>query len=187
MDAEEPINISAFNISQMAKSGSLREALNSALKRIRDGEKDNEFLYVAATIAYDLGDMQKAEQLVRLLLVSDPEQINGWLLYGKIYNRRNDTIRYGYCLNRAEEISPAIAELNLHTIARNLDQVKSDVANGIARETNFETATYADICVAQGYYNKALKIYSDLTEKDPANSEYAMKIEEIKKKMSKHD
>lgn len=187
MSTEELTTLSPFDIARMGKNGSLREALNAALRRIRDGEKDNEFLYVAANIAYELGDMQKAEQLVRLLLVSDPEQINGWLLFGKIYHRRGDMIRYGYCLSRAEEISPAIAELNLHTIARSAEAVKKEEQSGATRELNFETATYADICMTQGYYNKALKIYGDLKEGDPGNPEYESKIEEIRKKMSKHD
>jgi tetratricopeptide (TPR) repeat protein len=186
MTNEELTKISPFEIAQMGKSGSLREALNAALKRIRDGEKDDEFLYIAATIAYELGDIQKAEQLVRLLLVSDPEQINGWLLFGRIYQRRGDMIRYGFCLNRAEEISPAIAELNLHVIARNAEMMSKQSQNG-GSELNFETATYADICITQGYFNKALKIYSDLKEKDPGNPVYDLKIDEIRKKMGKHD
>ena len=186
MTNEELTQISPFEIAKMGKTGSLRDTLNAALKRIRDGEKDNEFFYVAATIAFELGDMQKAEQLVRLLLMSDPEQINGWLLFGKIYYRRGDMIRYNYCLNRAEEISPAIAEMNLHTIARSSENMTNSESNSGA-ELNFETATYADICIAQGYLNKALKIYSDLKDKDPGNPVYDIKIEEIRKKMGKHD
>jgi tetratricopeptide (TPR) repeat protein len=185
MNNEELAQLSPFEIARMGKTGSLRDALNAALKRIRDGEKDYEFLYVAATIAFELGDMQKAEQLVRLLLVADPEQINGWLLFGRIYYRRGDMVRYGYCLSRAEEISPAIAELNLHTIARSSENMTKQESNG--GELNFETATYADICISQGYLNKALKIYSDLKDKDPGNPVYDSKIDEIKKKMSKHD
>jgi tetratricopeptide (TPR) repeat protein len=184
MSNQELTHTSPFDIARMGKGGSLRDALNAALRHIRDGEKDNEYLYVAATIAYELGDMQKAEQLVRLLLVSDPEQINGWLLFGRIYHRRGEMIRYGYCLNRAEEISPAIAELNLHTIARSSENVNTRNQKNDG-ELNFETATYADICISQGYFNKALKIYGDLKEKDPGNPIYDLKIEEIRKKMEK--
>ena len=189
MNKEERIDLSPFDIAQMGKSGSLREAFNAAMKKIRDGDKDNELFYVAAGIAYELGDMQKAEQLVKHLLLADSEQVNGWLLYGGIYNRRGEINRYAYCVNRAEEISPALSELNLRALAKgSVIEEKTEInGSGSTRELSFDTATYAEICVRQGYYNKALKIYGDLRDKDPDNSEYASKIEDIRKKMGKHD
>lgn len=47
----------------------------------------------------------------------------------------------------------------------------------------FETATFADICLAQGKYEKALEIYTKLSMIHPDNAEYREKINSIQAKM----
>jgi tetratricopeptide (TPR) repeat protein len=47
----------------------------------------------------------------------------------------------------------------------------------------FETATFADICLAQGKYEKALDIYTKLSILHPDNESYREKINIIKAKM----
>jgi tetratricopeptide (TPR) repeat protein len=47
----------------------------------------------------------------------------------------------------------------------------------------FETATFADICLAQGKYEKALEIYTKLSMVHPDNAEYREKINSIQAKM----
>ncbi len=47
----------------------------------------------------------------------------------------------------------------------------------------FETATFADICLAQGKYEKALEIYTKLSMVHPDNAEYRDKINSIQAKM----
>jgi tetratricopeptide (TPR) repeat protein len=179
--------LSPFEIDQLGKSGDLREALNFALHEIREGSREVQLYYLAATLAYDLGDIQKSEQLLKLLLSADPEHINGWLLFGKIHRRKGDLARSAYGFNRAEEIFPALVEFN---ILNNLKapQPSKDAENSSAGDgMSFETRTFADICVKQGYYNKALKIYSELKEKQPDDPEIGQKIDEIKRKMGKND
>jgi tetratricopeptide (TPR) repeat protein len=179
--------LSPFEIDQLGKGGDLRDALNFALHEIREGSRDVQLYFLAATLAYDLGDIQKSEQLVRLLLSADSEHINGWLLFGKIHQRKGDVARSAYGLSRAEEIFPALAEFNM------LSGLKTPKPTGAAENEaageiiTFETRTFADICVKQGYYNKALKIYSELQEKRPDDPEIGRKIDEIKKKMGKND
>jgi tetratricopeptide (TPR) repeat protein len=190
MDNEKKAISSPFDIDQMSKTGALREALNSALSAVRAGAKDPDLFYISAKIAYELGDMQKAEQLIAILLAADPEHINGWLLFGRIFHRKGDLARSGYGLKRAEEIFPAFFEIGIQNIAREIatpKKAESAVSGSTTLDPNFETETFADICVKQGYYNKALKIYGELKDKNPQEKRFELKIDEVKKKMGRHD
>ena len=51
----------------------------------------------------------------------------------------------------------------------------------------FETATFADICINQGKYEKALKIYEGLLLNDPENRTYKDKVNLIKQKWEDND
>jgi len=190
MDVEDKTSYSPFEIDQIGANGTLRDALDFALREIRAGKRDGGLFYVAAKMAYELNDLSKSEQLVNHLLALDPEQLNGWLLLGKICQRRGDAARYNYAIGRIEEIFPAIEELNLHDKFGILDLKDGRYNDGNgddARSPNIETETYADICVKQGYFNKALKIYTELRGYDSENDQLNRKIEELKKKMEKNE
>ncbi len=185
MNRDNNSYLSPFDIDQLAKAGDRLDALNFALHEIREGAHDTQLFYTAASIAYELGDHQKSEQLVKLLLAADPEHINGWLLFGRIERRKGDMARAQYARNRAEEIFPALTEFNLlDGLKEPVEPVEPAAGNGVI---SFETRTFADICIKQGYYNKALKIYNDLKGKHPEDLEISQKIEEIKRKMGKND
>jgi tetratricopeptide (TPR) repeat protein len=187
MTEEAHSYISPFDIDQLGKTGDLREALNFALHEIREGCRDIQLYFLASSMAYDLGDIQKSEQLVKLLLAADPEHINGWLLFGKINRRKGDQARSAYGMNRVEEIFPALAEFDLLNKLKEPKVVKNVDSASSSDATTFETRTFADICIQQGYYNKALKIYNELREKRPDDPEIGQKIDEIKRKMGKND
>jgi tetratricopeptide (TPR) repeat protein len=189
MKLEEKSGISPFEIDQLGRAGALREALNAALQLIRTGEKSNELYYIAAKLTYELGDLQKSEQLVRLLLAADPEQLNGWVLFGKIHHRRGDQARSTYSLIRVEELFPALSKMNLMDGIKETNRSeKTEDGNGgsSSKDSSFDTETFAEICIKQGYFNKALKIYNDLKEKNPNDLEIDRKIDEIRRKMSKN-
>jgi tetratricopeptide (TPR) repeat protein len=61
-----------------------------------------------------------------------------------------------------------------------------DKASGLKTEL-FETATFADICISQGKYDKALNIYQRLLEADPDNEIYKEKIKIITEKWENND
>jgi tetratricopeptide (TPR) repeat protein len=185
MDRENNDYLSPFDIEQLSKAGDMRDALNFALHEIRDGSRDTQLYYLAAVLAYELGDIQKSEQLVKFLLTADPEHINGWLLFGRIHKRKGDAARSAYGLTRAQDIFPALVEFNLLNNIQDTKEPNESLASG--RVINFETKTFAEICVKQGYYNRALKIYTELKEKRPNDPEINQRIEEIKKKMGKND
>jgi len=187
MNRDENNSLTPFDIDQLGRTGSLREALNLALKEIRAGSRETDLFYMAARMAFELDDLAKSEQLLKHLLTLDPEHLNGWVLYGKVHYKKGDLARSNYGLRKAEEIFPALADQDLLGDPLRAETMKAaKEKRGIGKEI-FETETYADICVKQGYLNKALKIYSDLKEQFPDNPGLGRKIDDLKKKMGRHD
>jgi tetratricopeptide (TPR) repeat protein len=186
----EETDLTAYGIDQLGRSGMMREALALALEAVQKGEDDGDLYFVAADLAYRLRELDKAAFLVNRLLAKDPEHIGGWVLFGNIFTARGDLIRAGYGRSRAEDLFPALAEMGI------LDDIPSGSEAGSrergrrslsAEELDFETMTFAEICVEQGYHNKALKIYSDLLEKDPGNDKIRSRVAELKKRLDRND
>ena len=61
-----------------------------------------------------------------------------------------------------------------------------DKAGGLKTEL-FETATFADICISQGKYEKALNIYQRLLQAEPDNEKYKEKIKFINERWENND
>jgi len=61
------------------------------------------------------------------------------------------------------------------------------IQSGGLKSELFETATFADICVNQGKYEKALKIYKRLLNNDPDNAKYKEKIRLIEQRWENND
>ena len=180
----------AYDIDQIGKKGRLKEALDQALQAIRQGVYDDDLFFIAADLAYRLGDMDKAAQLIERLLARDPEHVNGWVLFGQIHEQREDMARADYGRMQAESLFPGLREIDLE--GNKVEDLTPDVSE-IERETSsdqridFDTMTFAEICAEQGYHNKALKIYYDLLEKDPQNENLKRRIEELNKRLNKDD
>jgi tetratricopeptide (TPR) repeat protein len=70
---------------------------------------------------------------------------------------------------------------------------QAEIDSGVHGQTGglkselFETATFADICVDQGKFEKALKIYKRLLKIEPDNAKYKEKIEMISKRWENND
>ncbi len=179
----------AYDIDQIAKNGRLQEALDGALQAIRQGLHEDDLFLVAADMAYQLGDLDKAAQLIDRLLASDPEHINGWILFGQIHRQKQDITRADYGRLQAESLFPGLKEIDFDV---NTVKGKMPAFNAVepkassAQRIDFDTMTFAEICAGQGYYNKALKIYYDLLEKDPQNMDLKRRIEELNKRLNKN-
>ena len=180
----------AYDIDQIAKNGELREALDQALQAIRQGLHEDDLFFIAADIAYQLGDLDKAAQLIDRLLARDPEHISGWILFGQIHEHKEDIARANYGRLQAESLFPGLREIDFDG---NAIEEQTPVVNKTERTTSsdrridFDTITFAEICAEQGYYNKALKIYYDLLEKDPQNEDLKRRIEELNRRVNKDD
>ncbi len=181
---------SAYDIDLIARRGDLRQALEMALEAIKSGVYESDLFYVAADMAYQLGDLDKAEQLVNRLLALDPEQVKGWTLFGEISSKKNEIIKANYAYQMAENLFPALASVNrkiVETVYNEKIVNKAAKNKQPEKPLNFETKTFADICAKQGYYNKALKIYHDLLKKDPDSEELKIKIADIEKRLGRND
>jgi len=190
VDQDHKIKMSAFDIDMIAKRGGLREALDLALNAIRSGIFESDLFFISAEMAYQLGDLDKAEQLINKLLAFDPEHVRGWTLFGEIMTKKNEIIKANYAYQMAEDLFPAIASFNRKIVEaadkeRAIDRKAEK--DKPAKALNIETKTFADICVKQGYYNKALKIYHDLLEENPESVELKKRIAEIEKRLGRND
>lgn len=193
MESMEIDNKSAsvvYDIDQIGKKGELQEALDQALQAIRQGLDEDDLFFIAADLAYQLGDLDKAAQLIDRLLARDPEHINGWILFGQIHGQRQDIARATYGRLQAESLFPGLKEIDfdgngVEERAPSTDEPGPEKSSD--RPINFDTLTFAEICAEQGYYNKALKIYSDLLERDPQNEDIKRRIEELNRRLNKDD
>jgi tetratricopeptide (TPR) repeat protein len=184
----------AYQIDGIAGAGNSKEALSLCLQNIKDGLADEDTYFIAARIAFHINDMQKAEQLVSSLLAIDPDHIHGWVLLGEIHKAQADTIRHEHSMKMAEELFPSAKEsglLNLtpaKTVIVNEDsgQAQTEKGKGISPDdSSFETVTFAEICISQGYFNKALKILKDLSARDPENRDLIRRIDDLERKMDR--
>ena len=67
------------------------------------------------------------------------------------------------------------------------ESMEDKTKKGGLRSELFETATFADICISQGKYEKALNIYNRLLQNDPGNMKYIEKINLINQKWDNNE
>jgi len=181
---------SAFDIDLISRRGNLRQALDLALEAIKKGVLETDLYFIAADMAFQLGDLDKAEQLANTLLVLDPEHVKGWVLFGDIYTRKNDIIRANHARQMALTLFPGLGGFSGEEddfFKMDINKVKIVINRKPEEKISFDTITYADICARQGYYNKALKIYHDHLKRNPDDSELKKKIADIEKRLVKKD
>ena len=177
---------SAYEIDEIGRRGKVQDALFLALEAIRSGVQDNDLFVIGASLAYQLGDLNKAAQLVNALLARDPDHVNGWILFGQINRSKGDIVRANYGRSMAENLFPAIKEMEIvindpGSVSATADPVGPKEPPG--ENISFDTMTFAEICTRQGYYNKALKIYHDLLKKNPHDSELKRRIDDLNKRL----
>lgn len=186
MDKNSESILSAYEIDEIGKRGKVRDALSLALEAIRNGVQDDDLYVIGASLAYQLGDLEKAGQLINALLTRDPDHVNGWILFGKIHYAKGDIIRAAQGRFMAENLFPAIRDIEIAAEELPPPLVSSGTVskNEISGEDiSFDTMTFAEICTRQGYYNKALKIYHDLLKKNPHDPELKRRIEDLTKRL----
>jgi tetratricopeptide (TPR) repeat protein len=186
MAKEDRTGFTSYEIDQVGRKGEVQDAFGLALDAIRVGACDDELFFVAASLAYRLGDLDKAGQLVNMLLARDPDHVNGWVLFGQIHEDRSDAVRAEFGRASAQSLFPAVggdenSSLELTDESGGDERAPEGLAD--EEEISFDTMTFAEICTRQGYYNKALKIYHDLQKKRPHDSELKRRIEDLTKRL----
>ncbi|MEE9553254.1 MAG: hypothetical protein V3W18_03060 [candidate division Zixibacteria bacterium] len=186
MDTSGGSIFSAYEIDEIGKRGKVQDALFLALEAIRAGIQDDDLYVVGASLAFQLGDLEKAGQLINALLARDPDHVNGWILFGQIHQAKGDIIRAGYGRSMAENLFPALNDIEIVVEELSQDRVSLNPKSTTeisGKDISFDTMTFAEICTRQGYYNKALKIYHDLLKKNPHDPEIKRRIEDLTKRL----
>jgi tetratricopeptide (TPR) repeat protein len=179
MANEDNSDLTTFEIDAIARRGDLQQAMGLAVEMIKKGDPDNELYFVASEIAFQLGDLEKAEQLINSLLVLDPQHLRGWCLFGEICIRKNRIIGADHARRTAETLFPALVSSDVFPADPDQEGNTNEHVNGRDKSLNFDTLTFADICLSQGYHHKALKIYQDHSKKNPGDEELKKKIADI--------
>jgi len=181
---------SAYEIDEIGKRGRIQDALSLALESIRNGVSDSDLFLIGADLAYRLGDLDKASQLINGLLARDPDHINGWILFGRIHLAKGDLVRSDHGRLMAESIFPSIRSVDYEGNGSRQESAENEPTAELrssGEEISFDTMTFAEICTRQGYYNKALKIYHDLLKKKPHDPELKRRIEDLTKRLNNND
>ena len=167
------------------KSGDLEKAIEvceSGLERFPD--------YASARVIlgkcfYDKGATERARGEFERVLGVDPDNMVALKFMGEIHLAENEKKKAGDSFRKLLAIDPTNEEA-----AKVLEEIESefkvkeiDLGDKLRvkdeRPGELATMTLAGIYTAQGYYNKALKIYQDLLHKEPENIEVQGLVEKL--------
>lgn len=132
---------------------------------------------ILAKCYYDKGATERAKAEFRRVLELDAENLVALKFMGDILLAEDKRSDAAECYRKLLAVDPTNAE-----VARALKEMEAsfvvkeiDLANEKKtrdeRPRELATMTLAGIYAAQGYYNKALRIYHDVLDREPGNAE----------------
>ncbi len=138
---------------------------------------------------YDKGATERSRAEFERVLEIDPENMVALKFMGDILMSEGDRDESISCYRRIlaidptnEEVSDKLKGLENEFREREIDLDDADTVKKSGQPGELATLTLAGIYAAQGYYNKALKIYKEVLDSEPDNTEAAemiVKIEEM--------
>jgi tetratricopeptide (TPR) repeat protein len=145
---------------------------------------------------YDKGATERSRAEFERVIEIDPENMVALKFMGDILMSEGDRDASISCYRRIlaidptnEDVSDKLKGLEAEFQEREIDlDDTGTVKKSAAQSAELATLTLAGIYAAQGYYIKALKIYREILEAEPDNSEAAdmiVKIEEMMKSSDK--
>jgi tetratricopeptide (TPR) repeat protein len=134
---------------------------------------------------YDKGATERARNEFERVLEIDPDNMVALKFMGDIHLAENDKKKAGESYRKLLSIDPTNKET-----AKTLEELETefkikeiDLGDRVRvkdeRPGELATMTLAGIYTAQGYYNKALKIYQDILRKEPENVEVKGMVEKL--------
>ena len=134
---------------------------------------------------YDKGATERAKTEFERVLELDPENMVALKFLGDILlaeGKKDEAAEYYKKLLAIdpsnEDVGKALKDLTEEFNVKELDVEDSERVRD-ERPRQLATMTLAGIYAAQGYYNKALKIYREILEKEPENREALDMIEKL--------
>ena len=138
---------------------------------------------------YDKGATERSRAEFNRVIEIDPENMVALKFMGDILMSEGNRDESISCYRRIlaidptnEEVSEQLKGLENEFREREIDLENADKVKNGGPPGELATMTLAGIYAAQGYYNKALKIYKELLDAEPDNTEaaeMAAKIEEM--------
>ncbi len=126
---------------------------------------------------YDKGATERSKAEFRRVLELDGENLVALKFMGDILlaeDKRSEAAEFYRKILSIDatnaEVARALKEMEASFVVKEIDLADSKAARD-ERPRELATMTLAGIYAAQGYYNKALRIYSDVLEREPANAE----------------
>lgn len=171
------------------KSGEVDKAIELCEKGL-EGYPDYASAHVIlGKCFYDKGATERSRAEFERVIEIDPENMVALKFMGDILMSEGDRDASISCYRRIlaidptnDEVSGKLKGLEDEFREREIDLGDAETVRKSGHPAGLATMTLAGIYAAQGYYNKALKIYSEILDAEPDNKEAARmhgKIEEM--------
>ncbi len=132
---------------------------------------------ILAKCYYDKGATERAKAEFRRVLELDAENLVALKFMGDILLAEDKRREAADCYRKILAIDPsnadvarALKEMEASFVVKEID-LADDKKTRDERPRELATMTLAGIYAAQGYYNKALRIYHDVLDREPGNTE----------------
>ncbi len=167
------------------KSGDLEKAIEVCEKGLERFPDYASARVILGKCFYDKGATERARGEFERVLGVDPDNMVALKFMGEILLAENEKKKAGEFFRKLLAIDPTNEEA-----AKILEEIESefkvkeiDLGNKLQvkdeRPGELATMTLAGIYTAQGYYNKALKIYQDILHKEPENIEVRGMVDKL--------
>lgn len=140
---------------------------------------------------YDKGATERARSEFLRVVELDPENMVALKFLGDILGAEGDREGAAQYYRRLiaidptnEDVEKALSELEQDFQVQQIDLTDEKQVRKIDGAGELATMTLAGIYAAQGYYNRALKIYQDVIQNDPGNAEARQMVEKLEALMS---
>ena len=168
------------------KSGEVDKAIELCEKGL-EGYPDYASAHVIlGKCFYDKGATERSRAEFERVIEIDPENMVALKFMGDILMSEGDRDASISCYSRIlaidptnEEVSEKLKGLEDEFREREIDLGDSETVKKTGQPAELATMTLAGIYAAQGYYNKALKIYREILDDEPGNREAADMIGKI--------
>ena len=143
---------------------------------------------------YDKGATERARAEFQRVLELDSENLVALKFMGDILyaeDKHDEAAEYFKKLLSIDptnkEVSTSVGEIEKEFRIKEIDLEDDKTVRKVERSRELATITLAGIYAAQGYYNKALKIYNDIIRDQPDNREAQEMIEKLQSIMAESE
>jgi tetratricopeptide (TPR) repeat protein len=167
------------------KSGDLERAIEVCEKGLERFPDYASARVILGKCFYDKGATERARGEFERVLGVDPDNMVALKFMGEILLAENEKKKAGEFFRKLLAIDPTNEEAAkiLEDIESEFKVKEIDLGDKLRvkdeRPGELATMTLAGIYTAQGYYNKALKIYQDILRKEPENVEVKGMVEKL--------